>query len=92
MNKKKRINPDQKPYDRLLEEIKGYCAGIRHRREVAMYFYPKNRLFEGWSLLDVYERTQAAEQLGYDTLLSANDAGLRVIYKKKIKAAPIEWQ
>ena len=46
----------------------------------------------GWKLLDLYERTKAAEQLGYDVQIVAGDDGLSVYYKKKVPDVPCAWQ
>ena len=80
------------PYQRLLDEIMEWCQKVIYRHEVTMWVYPKNRLVEGWELHTLYERTKAAEQLGYDVILVATDEGLRVSYKKQIPFIPIEWR
>ncbi len=49
-------------------------------------------LNEGWALQDLYERTKAAEQLGYDVQPVANDEGLSVRYKKQIPVIPFSWE
>ena len=51
---------------------------------VAMWQYPKDRLREGWPLWELYERTKAAEQLGYDVILVAADHALVVKYRKHV--------
>lgn len=80
------------PYTRLLDEIKDWCNKVRYRHQVSMWFYPKDRLIEGWSLNDLYERTKAAEQLGYDVVVVANDKGLSVTYVKKVPEVPYRWR
>ena len=49
-----------------------------------MFLYPKNRLKEGWSLTDVYERTTAAQELGWTVILRADADGLHVDYAQKL--------
>ena len=79
------------PYIMLLGHIKEYCHKVRFRHTVEMFNYPKNNLSGSWNLTDLYERTKAAEQLGYDVQLTANDVGLIVHYKKKVPDVPYEW-
>lgn len=80
------------PYQRLLDDIKEWCQKIRLRHEVVMWFYPKDRLDEGWALRDLYERTRAAEQLEYEIIIVADDRGLHVRYRKKLPAIPYAWE
>lgn len=77
------------PYARLLEEIQDFGRKVRYPHTVTMWNYPKANLSSSWRLDDLWERTQAAEQLGYEVNLVANDEGLRVVYRKK--APPIPW-
>lgn len=57
-----------------------------------MFFFPKKRLNEAWSLAEVYERTSAANQLGYDVYLSADEDGLRFKYvEKRPERIPSNW-
>lgn len=80
------------PYQRLLEDIKEWCLNVRSRHEVIMWLYPKNRLNEGWTLHELYERTRAAEQLGYEIYVTADDRGLHVLYRKKLPTVPYAWE
>ena len=80
------------PYQRLLDDIKDWCRKMKYRHEKTMWLYPKSRLDEGWALRDLYERTKAAEQLGYDVQLVANDDGLSVRYKKQVPSVPCSWE
>lgn len=80
------------PYQRLLDDIKEWCRKVKYRHEKTMWLYPKNRLDEGWALRDLYERTQAAQQLGYDVQIVATDEGLSVRYKKQVPSVPNSWE
>lgn len=71
------------PYQRLAEDFAAYKTKVVYPRRVGMWSYPKARLSEGWSLLDLYERAKAAEQLGYDVILLPKDDGLHVQYVQK---------
>ena len=87
--KEKRLNP----YQRLLSEIRQWFVDESIRYSKIMWSYPKKDLpSSAWNLYGLYERTKAAEQLGYDVILQANDNGLTVIYKKKLPHIPFEWQ
>lgn len=80
------------PYVVLLEEIREHCRKIKYRHTKQMRHYPKARLSEGWSLLNLYERVAAAKQLGYDVVLKADDTGLVVNYVKEVPATPFSWE
>lgn len=79
------------PYQRLLSEIRKYCFEVKHPHTVTMWHYPKAKLGEGWSLTDLYERTKAAEQLGYSVQLQALDIGLSVRYVKNPPSGNYDW-
>lgn len=80
---KKQKRDIKTPYQRLAEEFDQYKVKVAFPRRVGMWSYPKARLSEGWALLDLYERTKAAEQLGYDVILLPKDDGLHVQYVQK---------
>jgi hypothetical protein len=80
------------PYSRLLAEIKKWAFEARHRHTVTMWYYPKDKLETGWTLKDLYERTAAAEQVGYDVVLRAAPTGLTVHYVKQLPPTPYEWE
>lgn len=84
----KRLNP----YQRLLNEIKDFCSKILYRHEKIMWRYPINRLNDTWKLGEVYQRVAAADQLGYDVMLIADQDGLLVKYVKKLPRIPWMWQ
>lgn len=76
------------PYARLLEQFKEFCDDVFYRPNPPMFFYPKNNLKDGWNLVDVYERTAAANTLGFDVMLTAKENGLQVTYIKKLPSRP----
>jgi len=76
------------PYQRLMEQFCQWANECTHRGRVDMWRYPKDKLGERWTLGDLWERTAAAEQLGYDVQLSANKDGLLVQYVKKLPKRP----
>jgi hypothetical protein len=71
------------PYARLLEKVNDFASKVAYPRRVAMFWYAKAKLGDGWSLTDLYERTKAADQLGYDVVLLAKDDGLHVQYVQR---------
>jgi hypothetical protein len=85
----KRINP----YTRLLQEIREFVSSIEYRHRKTMFIYPIADLNKGssWKLSDLYERAFAAEQLGYDVQIKAEEHGLIVQYVKKIPQTPYLW-
>ncbi len=86
----KRLNP----YTRLLYAIKDHLSKIKHRHTKVMWVYPIKSI-EGqssWTLNDLYERTMAADQLGYDVKIVANKDGLKVLYEKKMPEIPCQWR
>ena len=80
------------PYQHLLEDIQKFCKQIQFRHRKTMWTYPKAQLGSGWNLKELWARTAAAEQLGYDVELIANDTGLIVRYVKKVPDVPYDWQ
>lgn len=83
----------ENPYNRL-KRIGGefFLNKVKYRHKVEMWYYPKNRLDEGWNLGDLYERVSAAKQLGYDVILEADNKGLIVKYVKSIPDIPWEFR
>lgn len=71
------------PYSRLLKAVRVWRSKVINPHHIRMWCYPKAKLSDGWGLKDLYERTVAAHQLGYDVMLKANDDGLVVVYSKR---------
>ena len=76
------------PYQYLLGEVEEFCRKLRTRHKASMWLYPKKDLSNGWSLNELWERTKAAEQLGYEVQVKATDEGLKIEYIKKIPYIP----
>ena len=81
----KRVNP----YQRLLEISRRFSSQILNPIKKAMFFYDYKRLAEGWDLNSVYQRTKAAEQIGFEVIVEAHDNGLQFYYRKK---PDIPWE
>lgn len=67
-------------YRSLINRFNAAVNLARFPRRIFMWRYPKNRLGEGWSLTDLAERVQAADQLGFDVQIKHADDGLSVYY------------
>lgn len=83
----KRVNP----YSRLLERITRFCREIKYAHRRTMFTYPRDRLNAGWRLDQVYERVSAADQIGYECVVIADDTQLRIEYRKKVEI-PYEFR
>jgi len=73
------------PYERLMQRVCMYQSKVVSPRVRGLWSYPKDRLAEGWPLTSLYERTKAADTLGYDVRLRAmEDGSLRVEYVERV--------
>ena len=73
------------PYQRLLTQALELLYPVFYPRRISMWRYPKEKLGDKWPIAELYERTKAADQLGFDVLLIAGDDGLSVEYQKRVK-------
>lgn len=83
------------PYQMLLDRIREFISDVRYRHKVSMWHYEKKFIEEEeHDLEDLYERTAAAEQLGYEVHLEAKEGGLFVYYVKNppFDEMPPEWE
>lgn len=71
------------PYQRLWSEFQKFKLKVFYPKSHFMGRYPKEKLSEGWSVADLWERTAAAETLGFDVVLLAKADGLHVHYVEK---------
>lgn len=74
----------------LLEHAQTYANKIYQvlNSRIEMFHYPKDSMkTSSWSLVDLVERTLAAQQLGYRVVLTVQDKGLVVEYEKKLKTS-----
>ena len=80
------------PYQRLLDDVRRFMSDFRHPTRKRLWSYPKDRLGEPWGLSDLYERAAAADLLGYDTVLKADEAeGLVVEFRKRPNEGLLPW-
>ena len=85
MSNYKRTNP----YEMVLKEATQLAFEVEHPIHKPMFFFPTEKLNSGWTLGDVYQRTLAASQLGFDVVIAAHDGGLEIKYRKK---PTISWR
>lgn len=71
------------PYERLMQKAMRLASQVKCPQLKRMWFYPKDKLTTGWSLADLNERVQAADALGWDTVLVSDSNGLNVMYRKR---------
>ena len=81
------LKQEKRRHKRLRQQAEEYAREIYHtlNNRINMFHYPKSGInTSSWNLRDLYERTQAAQQLGYEVILSTTDDGLFVKYQKKL--------
>lgn len=78
------------PYQRLLNAARQYADDVDFPVVRPMWSYPKNRLREFWPLDAVAERAAAAEQLGFEVVLSVVEGNLVMKYRSSRPARPLE--
>jgi hypothetical protein len=73
------------PYQRLLNEIHQLVFNWRHRHTVNLFSIPKLSLEStSYTLIDIYHKVHAADQLGYDVVLEVRNNLLVASYKKRV--------
>ena len=82
------------PYQQLLKNITEFCDKLATRHRRTMWTYPKDDIDNGslWELDHLRERVIAADQLGYEVMISEVDGYLRVEYVKELPTIPWEWR
>ena len=57
---------------------------IVSRKKILMWTYSKETMNSAWYLNDLYQRTMAAQALGWDAILQADEDGLSVYYAETL--------
>ena len=82
----------ENPYQRLLNEFRGYLFSVRFPKRKNMYFFPKYKLKNSnWDLMSAWERTCAAQDLGKEVIVEAAEDGLRFNYRDKPDEGRLPW-
>jgi len=76
------------PYNKLLSEAKSFIYELRGRKEITMYSGMKKDV--SYDFASIYERVMAAEQLGYEVLITKDlkDECYKIVYRKKFPEIP----
>lgn len=76
------------PYTRLKSQFRDWVNEVLSRKMIGMWYYQKEKLNCAWRLSGLWQRVMAADQLGYDVILKAEEDGLRTYYVKKLPERP----
>lgn len=90
--KKRSKSVSKTPYRKLLERVRPLFRELVSPQKHIMFWYKKETIVSvnGVSVLGLYERTLAAQQLGWRVVVSARDGGLVFEYEKE--KPPIDWE
>ena len=82
------------PYDRILDEIRTYVFNVMYPKSYNMFFFNSGDIEKVWSISDVYERTVAANDLGYDVFLvtTPDPKSLTIQYRKRPPTPNWRWK
>jgi hypothetical protein len=80
----------ENPYNRLKAKFLEYVDAVEYRHREDMFKVSKGQLSGPHTMADIFERTMAAQQIGYDVVLRASGEGLLFQYIKKIPDRPWE--
>lgn len=80
----------ESPYHRMQRYFREWAQDVVYARRKTMFLYKKSSLDTGWSLSQIYERTIAANQLGYEVIVQADNDGLHFKYIEK-RPTEIPW-
>ena len=78
------------PYTTLLELFRSYVIKIKNRKDIHSFYYgiDKVKEKERYLLDDLFYKIQAANELGYDTVLKATNLGIEVHFVGKLPEPP----
>jgi len=68
----------------LQKEGREFFNNVLFRETRPLWRYDKEKLKNNWNLDDLWERTMAAQALGYNTIIRADDQGIHIDYAKKL--------
>ena len=71
------------PYQMLLEEFRDWVVRVVHARRRQALWYTMATVNQNADFSRIWERTIAAQQIGYEVVVKASDDGLRFEYVEK---------
>lgn len=79
------------PYERLKRVGKEFAEAVKYRHTATMFTLSKKEVEQNnYSLLEIYQRTAAAQQVGYEVhLVVRNDDTLVIQYVKAPPPTPV---
>lgn len=85
------LSQKENSYQLLKEIARTFANNVKYRHTALMFELSKDDIkSSGYSLLELYERTLAAQQLGYDVVLSVENDRLKIKYVKQPPPIPFE--
>jgi hypothetical protein len=80
------------PYTRIQEEFRQWIEDVLTRRRVTLDVIDQKSIDAGkaFVLKNLYERTLAAQQIGYTVEITASTEGLAINYVEALPATP-DW-
>ena len=81
------------PYMALLSEIKDYVFKCHYgRKEVESIRFLKTKQPGLWNLNEVHERIFAANQIGYETIVTIDKENLLFSFREKLPEIPYKFK
>lgn len=71
-------------FNSLKREANELYDALSGRRKILMWTYPKEKLGVNWNLQDLWDRTAAAQTLGWDVIIESSVEGIKVYYAAKL--------
>jgi hypothetical protein len=68
----------------IRQDANEFYNKVVNRRTIGMFLYAKDKIKNSWTLDDLYERTMAAQALGWDVIIKADNEGLHVNYIQRL--------
>lgn len=78
------------PYNRLKRIANDYIYELKNKRTRSM-FWVKSEPLNGWAS-DLYQRTIAAQQLGNEVIVRADDDGIYFEYRTKTDGLTVPYE
>ena len=78
------LKEEKSKYNTLKREANEYYDKIDKRKKILMWMYPKDKLESMWSIKDLWDRTSAAQSLGWDVIIESSAEGIKVYYVEKL--------